>query len=184
MTYSQMFHHHPLDAGPRLQTSNKVCRLGEYRSLYVPWIFSDLEGQMQQQKLEWCKKSWRVIPCFGEGIWKLAKDLGDGILLLASYIGCVKPLHCKRWKKRQQTSKVVIMLTRWRNSGIQIWPRVSSLPSCFELRYIHSCIPGLLPGDTCEIRCRFPDFLGDPVVAMCSTENTATWLQNSSAHGA
>eukprot|EP00434_Breviolum_minutum_P021476 symbB.v1.2.018952.t1/scaffold1484.1/size180055/4 len=38
--------------------------------------------------------------------------------------------------------------------------------------YIHSCIPGLLPGDTCEIRCRFPDFLGDPVVAMCSTENT------------
>ena len=52
---------------------------------------------------------------------------------------------------------------------------MSSLLSSFELRYIHSCIPGLLPGDTCEIRCRFPDFLGDPVVAMCSTENTATW---------
>ena len=32
--------------------------------------------------------------------------------------------------------------------------RSFSLPKDPLPRYIHSCIPGLLPGDPCEIRCR------------------------------
>ncbi|CAE7244550.1 unnamed protein product, partial [Symbiodinium pilosum] len=39
-------------------------------------------------------------------------------------------------------------------------------------RYIHSCIPGLQPGEQCEFRCRPPSFLGDPLPGTCPTDNT------------
>ncbi|CAJ1361405.1 unnamed protein product, partial [Effrenium voratum] len=38
-------------------------------------------------------------------------------------------------------------------------------------RFIHSCIPGLQPEDTCEVRCKLP-FLGDPVMGRCPADNT------------
>jgi hypothetical protein len=61
--------------------------------------------------------------------------------------------------------------------------RVSDpFPPSLGSRYIHSCIPGLLPGDRCEIRCLPPQFLGDPVVAQCSTENTETWRAGHLGH--
>ena len=41
--------------------------------------------------------------------------------------------------------------------------RVSDpFPPSLGSRYIHSCIPGLLPGDRCEIRCLPPQFLVTP----------------------
>eukprot|EP00439_Symbiodinium_sp_Y106_P081146 s906_g20.t1 len=39
-------------------------------------------------------------------------------------------------------------------------------------RYIHSCIPGLLPGEQCEFRCKPPSFLGDPTTGTCPIDNT------------
>ena len=45
--------------------------------------------------------------------------------------------------------------------------------SHFSSRYIHSCIPGLLPGEQCEFRCKPPSFLGDPTTGTCPMDNTA-----------
>ena len=44
------------------------------------------------------------------------------------------------------------------------------------LRYIHSCIPGLLPGEQCEFRCKPPSFLGDPTTGTCPIDNTEPLL--------
>lgn len=44
------------------------------------------------------------------------------------------------------------------------------------VRFIHSCIPGLQPEDTCEVRCKLP-FLGDPVMGRCPADNTAPWIR-------
>eukprot|EP00438_Fugacium_kawagutii_P002052 Skav230094 [mRNA] locus=scaffold3264:162026:168367:- [translate_table: standard] len=56
--------------------------------------------------------------------------------------------------------------------GCKPLTKCAGLVNIDPCRYIHSCIPGLLPGDLCEILCLPGQFVGDPVVATCSVENT------------
>lgn len=65
-------------------------------------------------------------------------------------------------------------------SGCKIITKCSGLVNIDPCQYIHSCIPGLFPGDKCEVRCKNSffagpgniHFTGQGTVGECPTDNT------------